>query len=253
MTNSRAQLVVRWVSMARPLAPWFLHGAMRTAEGAEPVVEITPTAPGHPMVTLADITAGAKDGWLRAFRNQVAALHRPIIVSFAPEANGSWYAWSNEGPAAFIAAWRHVHRIIGGPQHWCTWMFQMSAHNTGDPATSDFRAFWPGGDVVDWVGLDGYDYWPSDYFEHRFAASLREVQSFWGGPIIIAETAVSPATGHMAQSVTDLFNGVARWGLLGLIYLNLQPNGGGFYHPDFRLDNHPGALAVYQTAVNGTW
>jgi hypothetical protein len=252
ITGSRAQLVIRYVSLARPLAPWFLHGAMRTALGATPVLELTPTAPGQPPVSLADIVAGRKDGWLKAFRDQVQALHRPVIVSFAPEMNGRWYSWGQD-PAGFVHAWRHAHAIIGGTDHWVTWMFQPSARNPGDPATSDFRAYWPGGDVVDWFGMDGYLYRPADTFESRFGASIREAESFWGGPILIAETAVSPATGHIATGITDLFAGVAKYGLLGLVYLNLQPNGGGFYHPDFRLDNQPDALKAYTEAVNNPW
>jgi mannan endo-1,4-beta-mannosidase len=255
MTRSRAQLSVRYVSMARPLAPSFLHSAMRTAAGATPVIEITPTAPGQPPVSLADIIAGNRDGWLKAFRNQVQALHRPVVVSFAPEPNGRWYSWGQD-PAGFTAAYRHAHAIIGGTDHWVTWLWQVSARNPGDPATSDVRAYWPGGDVVNWAGLDGYYYLPADTFESRFGYTIREVQGWWGGPILIAETGASPATGHQAKDITDLFNGVYKYGLLGLIYFDLPPACPpqcGPFHPDVRLDNAPDALKAYIAAVSGAW
>ena len=71
-----------------------------------------------------------------------------------------------------------------------------------------------------------------------------------------AETGVSPATGHQAAGVTQLFAGVAKYGLLGLVYFNLPPNCPpqcGPYHPDVRLDRSPAALAAYQEAVNAQW
>jgi hypothetical protein len=135
-------------------------------------------------------------------------------------------------------------------------MFQPSARNAGDPATTDFRPFWPGGDVVNWVALDGYYYTPTDTFESRFGQSIREVEQFWGGPIIIGETGVSPATNHQAADITDLFAGVAKYGLLGMIYYNLPPACPpfcSFYHPDTRLDNAPAALAAYRAAVSSAW
>jgi hypothetical protein len=250
MTQSTAQLAVSYVSMATPLAPSWLHSVLRVDAGAEPVIEITPTAPGQPPLTLAQITAGQADPWLAGLRGQIDTMGRPVVVSFAPEANGTWYAWSGD-PAGFTAAWRHVRQVIG--TNGVTWMWQVSAHNIGDPATADIGAYWPGAGQVDWAGLDGYYYSPGDNFELRFAHSLAEVGSWWAGPVIVAETAVSPATGTMAADVADLFAGVAAHHLYGMVYLNLKPDGGGFYHPDFRLENYPDALAAYVKAVNDPW
>ena len=263
MTQSRAQLAVRYVSMAKPLAPSFVHAAMRTSAGAVPVIEITPTAPGQPALSLKAITAGDADGWLTALRDQIRLLHRPVVISFAPEANGHWYAWGGD-PAGFVAAWRHVHAIIGGSQWWVTWMWQVSARNANDPATDDFTPYWPGGDVVDWVGLDGYYYQARDTFQSKFGASLAEVQRIWGGPVLIGETGVAPVDvlgattppDRMAAGIADLFAGVASRGLLGLIYFDLPPACPpqcGRFHPDVRLDGQPAALAAYTKAVNGQW
>jgi hypothetical protein len=263
MTHSQAQLAVRYVSMAVPLAPSFVHSAMRTSAGATPVIEITPTAPGQPPLTLASVIAGDHDGWLRSMRDQIRILHRPVVLSFAPEANGKWYSWGLD-PLRFKRAWRHVHAIIGGQDWWVTWMWQMSARNAGDPATAPLTPYWPGGDVVDWVGLDAYYYLAADGFDHKFAQSLAEVARLWGGPVIVGETGVAPqdVTGkatppdRMAAGIADLFAGVARNGLLGLIYFNLPPACPpqcGQWHPDVRLNNQPAALAAYTTAVNGSW
>lgn len=254
-TASRAQLAVSYVSMAAPLAPSFLHSVMRTDGSAEPVIEITPTAPGQPPLSLAQIAAGQADPWLRAMAAQIASLARPVVISFAPEPNGRWYAWGQQ-PAAFVQAWDHVHQVIGAG--WVTWMWQVSAHNATDPATQDpFAGYWPGSSEVDWVGLDGYYYQPGDSFALRFNATLAEAEANWAGPVIIAETAVSPGLGKgMAAAVADLFSGVAADHLLGLIYfdLNVCPASGcGPYKQDFRLENSPAALAQFRQSVAGAW
>lgn len=263
MTGSRAQLWVRYVSMAAPLSPTFIHAALKHAEGATPVIEITPTAPGQPALSLAQIAAGDADGWLTSMRDQIRILHRPVVISFAPEANGHWYSWGGQ-PLAFVRAWRHVHAIIGGQAWWVTWMWQVSARNANDPSTDAIAPYWPGGDVVDWAGLDGYYYRAGDRFDGKFGQSLAAVQRLWGGPVLIAETGVAPVDvlggatppGRMAAGVADLFAGVAARGLLGLIYFDLPPACPpqcGRFHPDVRLDNQPAALAAYTKAVNGQW
>jgi hypothetical protein len=256
-TASRAQLAVNYVSMSVPLAPTFLHSVMRVDGTAEPVIELMPTSPGQPTNSLEQIAAGGDDPWLRALAKQIATLGRPVVLSFAPEANGSWYAWADD-PAGFVQAWQHVHAIVGTSN--VTWLWVVSAHNIGDPATQDIGAYWPGTGVVDWAGLDGYYYSPGDSFALRFNHSLSEIERWWSGPIIISETAVSPAVGPdqptMAADIADLFHGVATDHLLGLIYFDLKPACPpecGFYHPDFRLEQYPAALTAYRQAVSGAW
>jgi hypothetical protein len=261
-TSSHAQLAVSYVSMAVPLAPTFLHSVMRVDDGAEPVIEILPTSPGQPVLTLEQIASGSADAWLGALAAQITALGRPVVLSFAPEADGSWYAWSHD-PVGFRAAWQHVHQVIG--TSWVTWMWQMSATPTFSSAT--MAAWWPGSGEVDWVGLDGYLYAPGDSFALRFTAALAAVEGLWGGPIIIAETSVAPALdtttpppppapGSQAAGVNDLFNGVAAYHLLGLIYFDLNvcpPAGCGPYKQDFRIEANPAAVTAYRQAVNGSW
>jgi len=266
-TGTRAELVTSFVSMARPLAGSFVHSAIRVAEGAEPVIELTPTAPGQPADTLAQIAGGAADGWLRGLRAQLTAAARPVVLSFAPEANGTWYAWSGD-PGGFGAAWRHVRAVIGTAG--VTWMWQVSAHNIGDPATADIGAYWPGAGQVDWVGLDGYYYKPGDTFSLRFAHTITEVRTWWRGPLLIAETAVSPQVGcpspgplpcaapggaAMAAAVANLFAGIRAAGLLGMVYFDLSVCNGqcSLYKQDFELQRYPAAVAAYVKAVHQPW
>jgi hypothetical protein len=262
--------------MSKPLAPTFLHSAMRTAAGATPVIEMAPAGFGDTTrLSLEQIATGQADSWLKAMRQQIDALGRPVVLSFAPEPNGAWYAWGLD-PEGFKTAWQHVRQVIGTAD--VTWMWQPSAvgpggsrnPQTGKLITDDMAGYWPGSGEVDWVGLDGYYYRASDTFASRFGsnttgalAELARPPISWAGPVIIGETAVSPFTGTGQAvpdpaKIADLFAGVAANHLLGLIYFDLKPacppqcQQDGIPR-DFRLEKYPAALAAYVKAVHGSW
>jgi len=89
----------------------FETGFARTLHdhGAEPLIQIEPGNAG-----LAAISAGQYDAYLRSYATQVREFGYPVILSFAPEANGSWYpwGWTRTSPAAWVAAWRHVVTVF---------------------------------------------------------------------------------------------------------------------------------------------
>lgn len=112
----------------------------------------------------------------------------PVLLRFAYEMNGSWHAWGQQ-PAAYVAAFRLVAAEVRTRAS-RTWMVWTPAYGGGYPfrdaksalelPTADFAAldtngdgqltqgddaylpFYPGDDVVDWVGLTAY-HWGSTY------------------------------------------------------------------------------------------
>lgn len=108
----------------------------------------------------------------------------PIILRFAHEMNGSWYAWGQD-PGAYIAAFRRVagavrERAPGVAMLWAPntgmgYPFRGGRHGAaaGSPAaaaldTDDdgsltaaddpYAPYWPGDDAVDWVGMSAYHF-----------------------------------------------------------------------------------------------
>ena len=108
----------------------------------------------------------------------------PIILRFAHEMNGSWYAWGQD-PAAFIAAFRSIaaavhERAPGVAMLWAPntgrgYPFSGGAHAAvpGSAATAaldtnhdgilsaaddPYAPYWPGDDAVDWVGMSIYHF-----------------------------------------------------------------------------------------------
>ena len=94
----------------------------------------------------------------------------PVIFRLWQEPNGPhnpyYGAWQGGlgtgGEAAFAAAWRHVWTVFNAEKATlaaggnCIWVF--CAQQTTGPAKTGgpWQPYWPGGDVVDWSGMDLY-------------------------------------------------------------------------------------------------
>jgi hypothetical protein len=106
----------------------------------------------------------------------------PVIVRFAHEMNGSWYAWSQQ-PKAYIAAFRKVADAVHGdapgssmmwaPNYGGGYPFTGGKHgakagtadflllDTNDDgvltmADDPYAPYYPGDEAVDWVGMSLY-------------------------------------------------------------------------------------------------
>ena len=239
--GTRASLAVVYSSMGKSISPHFMSWARAHSYGAEPVIEILPD--GH---SLRSIASGHGDRWLRHLRAQITT---SVIVSFAPEANGAWYNWGGQ-PAAFRAAWRHVHHVLG-TRH-ITWMWQMSARpgmSRHAPAHKYALAdYWPGRSYVSWIGFDAYFETPADTFGSLFGSAIHTMRKLGRRPVLISETSVGPGVRHVAKDITSLIGRTRSWHLLGLIWFDAdqhQPP----YHQDWNLESRPKARAAFRKAV----
>ena len=112
----------------------------------------------------------------------------PVVVRFAHEMNGSWYAWSQQ-PQKYIAAYRtiadavHTHApgsaMMWAPNYGGGYPFAGGEYEA-KPGTAEFVAldtngdgtltmddaayapYYPGDDAVDWVGMSLY-HWGAAY------------------------------------------------------------------------------------------
>lgn len=226
-----ANLAVSYISMGKPVNRAFMHWVERDAHGARPAIEILPYDR-----SLKGIIRGDDDTWLRDLRREI---DEPVVISFAPEADGGWYSWGDQ-PRAFIAAWRHVVRVLG--HRYVTWMWQMSAH-------SPFTKFWPGARYVNWVGLDGYFVSPASTFESVFGRYISEVQSFTKRPIVLSETAVGPRTKHAVRDIRAMFAGAAKDHIKGVIWFDRKSRGSARFLQDWRLAVDKPALREFRIAA----
>jgi len=221
------------------LEPFRASFAMTGADnGAVPLVQMDPTG-----ISLAAIAAGQYDGYLTAYADTVRAYRHPVILSFGHEMNGGWYSWGyrHTSPAVFVAAWRHIvnlFRALGARN--VTWMWTINiihgAHNVPSPGP-----WWPGSSYVNWAGIDGYYYSPSESFDSLFGPTIVAVRALTGDPILIAETGVAPAAGQPAK-IANLFAGIRLYGLLGFVWFD------SIDIEDWRLTSLPAIAAFRQGA-----
>ena len=149
--------------------------------GAIPLITLEPNA-GLDSVTLDSATDFADR------LAEVTAEGMPVMVRFAHEMNGSWYAWGQQ-PEAYVSVFRmlaaEVHRrapltaMLWAPNYGGGYPFIGGAYEAqsgsesfatldtnGDGALTwaddPYAPYYPGDDAVDWVGMSLY-HWGNAY------------------------------------------------------------------------------------------
>ena len=176
-----------WVQFAQvPLRPEdraSLDGfiAQVRSVGGLALITLEPTAG---LATVDAASAAAVADLLAGYR----ACGVGIILRFAHEMNGSWYAWDQD-PTAYVAAFRQFATVIherapgvamlwapnsgsgypflGGPYAAKPGSAAANALDTnhdGNLTAADdpYAPYWPGDDAVDWVGISAY-HWGNTY------------------------------------------------------------------------------------------
>ncbi len=172
------------------------------AHGAVPFIRLMlrsqrKPAVTDPVFTLDRILAGEFDADLASWADAAKVYGAPLIVEYGTEINGDWNPWSapyngglDIGPAKFQQAFRHIvllMRARGAAN--ITWALHYSGQNfPADDPRNVPEAYYPGDDVVDWVGISTYgSERPAD---HR-CPSLRQLTDDML-PQLRAATAVKP-------------------------------------------------------------
>lgn len=211
------------------------------ATGAIPMLELEPYG-----ISLAKIASGGEDAWLTKYARAVRSLHSPVIMSFAPEANGTWYSWGykHESPGTFVSAWRRVVTVFrtAGARH-IKWAWIMNVQFAG---SESIRLLWPGAAFVDILGVDGYFIAPTT-FQNFFGATIVTMRSLSPYPLLITETAAAPSVGK-ANALHKITNGVAQYGLAGFIWFDIHQRGSKS-RQDWSLEDERGALHVFGSYV----
>jgi mannan endo-1,4-beta-mannosidase len=212
------------------------------AHHAVPFVQMMPKG-----IAMSSVAAGKYDGYLSSYARSVRGYGQPVIISFAPEANGWWYKWGfgHTDPAQWIAAWRHVVTLFQqrGATN-VTWLWTI---NRGGGPSGPVQDWWPGARYVNWVGIDGYYFRKGDNFDGLFGPTIRDVRRFTADPVFLSEIGIGQITGQPA-GIADLFAGIRKYDLLGLLWFDVTQHQG-IYHQDWRLEGHPAAVAAYRKGV----
>jgi hypothetical protein len=220
-----------FTSFAQPF-PAATIAAIR-ARGATPMVTLEPwpTTPRVPCV--ADVATcvlrGDFDAVIAAWAIAAAADGAPLLVRFAHEPNLTHYPWGQGvvAPGDYVAMWRYVHAmfaVAGAIDVAWVWAFQAPGGPNPDPAP-----WWPGADVVDWVGIDAYnggtslDWGGWSPFGALFGAAFDAADRIAPDhPVMITETASTTAGGSRAAWITRMADVLARERVCGLVWFEVD-------------------------------
>jgi mannan endo-1,4-beta-mannosidase len=233
--------------------------AAAAAFGAEPVITWEPwrwSGTAHPPtpVSLADIAAGAFDGYIAQWGDALARWPHRVLLRFAHEFDGDWYPWGAAGgttPQQYVAAWRHVHDALRARGAEVTWVWNPSAAPGPPPALVDW---YPGDDYVDALGIDGYNWgtsqpwseWhsPAEIFDPVVAA-LREVGDDL--PLLFAEVGCAEAGGDKGAWISEFAAYLTRLAgereVWGFVWFDHDKE------TDWRLASSPAAAAAMSAAL----
>jgi hypothetical protein len=136
--------------------------------GVTPILTLELWQPGagseQPAYSLRRILAGDFDSRVEAWARLLAQWGRPLILRTGHEMNSSYYPWSigvNGNTAEeSAAAWRRIRELFhraGADNVDFLWAVDANPDRVGDLA-----AAYPGGDAVDILGLDGYNWGHGD-------------------------------------------------------------------------------------------
>jgi len=243
--GAEPNLIGYYSGWAEPFATSFADSMH--SHGVIPFVQIDPT-----LASVAGIADGAYDGYLKLYADSVADYGHPVVIGFGHEMNAPWYTWGygHVSPSTFVAAWRHIVTVFSreGADN-VIWLWTIQAD---EPGTGPISAWWPGKQYVKWVGIDGYYSTPSDSFTSVFARTIEQVRAFTGKPILLSETAVGRHDNQFSN-ILDLFDGMARYKTLGLVWfdkdLRQQTGDAPWARQDWRIDNEL-AERAFQSGVH---
>ncbi len=206
---------------------------------------------GAPATSILD---GSSDNLIRQRAAWTRELGEPLLLRFFWEpdaAKGERWGYHDD-PALYEEVWRYVRAIFDdeGVTN-AKWVWTPTTWHFG---TGFAQEFYPGDDVVDVIGADGYLWAPC-------RGSIETAEEVFGPflawakdrpqPILVAEwgAALDNGDGSKRQffdAVSDLFSPMDR--LLGLVVFDaIDPNN---ERCDMRIDSDASSLAAYRRLAN---
>ena len=223
---------------------------MRTtiAQGRILLLNWNPRGPRGGAIAWANIAAGKYDSWIASRADAFRALRVPVLIAFHHEPE------SSRGTHGSLSDYRRAwHRIVSifrerGARN-VEWVWIMMAQTFAPGASPPPDAYYPGDQVVDWIAVDGYNWFgwrgrPWRSFEEIFApfyawASPR------GKPLMIAEFGLLEDRANPARKplwINEMRQTLTAWpAVKALVYYNSQ----GWW-----FDSSPGAVAAFAALAN---
>ena len=205
-----------------------------------------------------EILAGKYDDYANTMFQAIAASGVEVAMRPMHEMNGNFYPWSVNAPNSavtstdqWIQVWRKLvsmQRAFGGSVRW-VWCPNFQDSGGDSPVAEDY---WPGGDVVDVLGIDVYNGiedipWqtPSQLTSPMLGRvrSLAPTLPVWLCEVGCREAQPSEAPNTKAQWLAKLGTYAVQANLPNVVF---------FDHDQWNLDTSPASLAAAKQVVRTT-
>ncbi|MGH9042529.1 MAG: glycoside hydrolase family 26 protein [Acidimicrobiia bacterium] len=147
-------------------------------------------------------------------------------------------------------AWRRIHDIFerAGATN-VTWVWSPYVESG---STHPIDGLYPGDDVVDLLGVDGYNW--GTYRKHSwkhpdevFGSTLARLRKLAKKPIVIAETESAEQGGDKAKWIREFFRTVEKNpDVIAFVWFNLRA------HTDWRITSSPSARQAVAAEMSDT-
>lgn len=166
------------------------------------------------------LAAGKYDSYLKQWAAADKKTGLPIILSFAPEANGDWYPWGkgHVSAALFRKLYQHVHNVLlkDGAKR-ITWLWQVDRTSKN---TESLKAIFPGKAYVSEIGFDGQLSIATSTFDRVFGPTLKQVRAFTKIPVLLSEVGVEHGS-TAAAKIKNLYAAAHKDSLTALVFFDV--------------------------------
>lgn len=206
-------------------------------------VEPWPTEKLTKETLLSDVSSGKYDAITNELCTTLGASQESVWISWGHEMDHDLterYPWSDRSPQDFIAAYRHFVSQ-------CRSVAPNIQYVWSPVGDKKLEPYWPGADVVDFVGVPIYSfpefdkkYYGSDRtFAKTFTEKYNRVKQY-EKPIIVVELGVTGEASYQQYWLDDMKASVSRFPLLSSVILFSSPDtpgawGADISTPDWRL------------------
>lgn len=226
----------------------------------------------EPRYSLKAILAGRFDHDLAAWGDAAREFGTPVLAEWGAEMNGKWFSWNGswnggrkEGPRRFREAYRRIVRMIRsrGADN-VLWVFHANDEDQPEADWNRLENYYPGDDVVDWLGVSVYgaqtpieEEWPA-FAERMDRAASRFARLAPGKPTFVLEFGAT--TGHprgkaaawAEEALSQILSG--RWPQVrGFSWWNetWANDDDPAHRTDMRVQSDPGLTRVFKAHLAG--
>ena len=234
---------------------------------------------GPDRFSLEAIQAGRWDDYVDRWADQAKAWGKPMLVAWGLEMNGTWFPWSGtfygggektkdgkgfRGPELFKECYRKVvARVRARGADNIQWVFHANDYSTPWEDWNLMKAYYPGGDVVDWLGMSVYGQqfpkgrWVSfhDCIDDAYE-DLAQLDS--QKPMLLAEIGVGefPESGSKPDWIRDALRDLpAKFSRIkGAVFWNERWENPDGSYSNLRMWSSPESLRAFQEGIkNPHW